>query len=166
MEYCNSILEREISGYRFVGEKIVPITAEEEIAEIEEALRTTESLTPVAIHLKTALAFMSDRKSPNYRNSIKESISAVEVICRLIAGSDKATLGQALKVIKSKIGLHPSLEKAFSAIYGYTSNAEGIRHALLDESHLYFEDAKFMLVACAAFINYIKLKSSKAEIEL
>lgn len=166
IEACNSILKREISGYRFIGGKIVRITAEEEIAEIEEALKPTESLTPVAIHLKTALDFISDRKSPNYRNSIKESISAVEVICRLIAGSDKATLGQALKVIKAKIGLHPSLEKAFGAIYGYTSDAEGIRHALLDESHLYFEDAKFMLVACAAFINYLKLKSSQAGIEL
>lgn len=165
IQYCNSILERELSGYRFVGGTIAPITGEEEITEIEEALKSTDSLKPVAIHLKTALDSMSDRKSPDYRNSIKESISAVEAICKLIAGSDEAKFGEALKVIKEKIGLHPALEKAFGAIYGYTSNAEGIRHALLDEPHLYFEDAKFMLVACASFINYMKLKSSRAGIE-
>jgi len=166
MEYCNSILERELSGYRFIGEKIAPITAEEEITEIEKALESTDSLRPVVIHLQEALKLFSDRKSPDYRNSIKESISAVEAICILITGRKEATLGQALKVIKDKIGLHPALEKSFSSLYGYTSDAEEIRHALLEESNLGFEDAKFMLVSCASFINYLKIKASKAGIEL
>jgi len=80
MKYCNEILERELSGYRFIGEKIAPITAEEEITEIEKALESTDSLRPVVIHLQEALKLFSDRKSPDYRNSIKESISAVEAI--------------------------------------------------------------------------------------
>lgn len=166
MRYSNSILEREVSGWRFIGGAIAPITSEEEIAEIEKALETTDYLKPVTTHLKTALDFLSDKKSPDYRNSIKESISAVEAICRLITGSSQATLRQALKVIKGKITLHPALEDAFSKLYGYTSDADGIRHSLLDESTIDFEDAKFMLVSCSAFINYLKLKSSKAGIKL
>ncbi|HUW46252.1 MAG TPA: hypothetical protein VMW50_10725 [Dehalococcoidia bacterium] len=166
VSYCNDILKRELSGYRFIGKKIVPITSEEEITEIEEALKPTETLRPVAIHLETALDFLSDRESPDYRNSIKESISAVESTCRLIAGDDKAKLNQALRVIKDKIGLHRALEKAFDSLYGYTSDEDGIRHALLDEPDLDFEDARFMLVSCAAFINYLKSKSSKAGIKL
>lgn len=168
MEYCNSILEREISGYRFIGGRISPVTAKEEIGEIEEALTSTKSLSHVVAQLGRALDLMSDKKSPDYGNSIKESIGAVEAICRLIVGSDKATLGQALKVIKrkDKIGIHPALEKAFDAIYGYAGDEGGIRHALRGEVAVYFEEAKFMLVACAAFINYLKLKSSRAGIEL
>ncbi len=166
MKYSNSILEREVSGWRFIGGEIAPITSEEEIAEIEKALVSTSSLKPVATHIKTALDFLSDKKTPDYRNSIKESISAVEAICRLITGKDDATLGQALKVIKDKITVHPALEEAFSNLYGYTSNADGIRHSLLDEPDIDFEDAKFMLVSCSAFINYLKLKSSKAGIKL
>jgi len=166
MEFCNKILERELSGYRFVGGKIEPITSKEEIAEIEEALEPIESLRPVIIHLNAALGFMSDKKSPDYRNCIKESISAVEAICSLIAGKDKAELPDALKVIATRIGLHGALKEAFTKLYGYTSDAEGIRHALLDEPNLGLEDAKFMLVSCAAFINYLKLKSSKAGIKL
>ncbi len=165
-EYCNDILKREMSGWRFIGGEIAPITSEEEIAEIEEASELTSSLKPVTTHLKTALDFLSDKKTPDYRNSIKESISAVEAICRLITGSSKATLGQALKVIKGKIVLHPALEQAFSRLYGYTNAANGIRHSLLDEPDLDFEDAKFMLVSCSAFINYLKLKASKAGIKL
>jgi hypothetical protein len=51
--------------------------------------------------------------------------------------------------------MHPALNRSLSALYGYTSDANGIRHALLDESSLDFVDAKFMLVACAAFVNYL-----------
>lgn len=166
MKYANSILEREVSGYRFIGGQIAPITSEKEMAEIEEALEPKSSLKAVATHIKTALDCLSDKKSPDYRNSIKESISAVEAICRLITGKENTTLGQALKVVKGKITVHPALEQAFSKLYGYTSDEDGIRHSLLDEPDIGFEDAKFMLVSCSAFINYLKLKASKAEIQL
>ena len=161
---CNEVLQAELSAYRFVGNQIIQITSEEEISEIEEALETP--LTPVKTHLEKSLKLLSDRESPDYRNSIKESISAVESICRLITKNKDATLGQALKEVESKVGLHGALKKAFSNLYGYTSSAEGIRHALLDESTLSFEDAKFMLVSCSAFINYLTSKVEKAGIEL
>jgi hypothetical protein len=167
-EECNEVLKREVSGYRFIGDRIAQITAEEEVAEIEEALRVSTALKPVAIHLNSALEKLSDRKSPDYRNSIKESISAVEAISSQIAGKDKAELAEALKILSGKIQLHTALQQGFIKLYGYTSDAEGIRHALLEETKtkLDFEDAKFMLVACSAFINYLKVKASKAGIDL
>jgi len=164
MKHCNFFLERELSAYRFVGGKITQITSEEQIVEIEEALEKAPKTAN--IHLKTALALFADRKAPDYRNSIKESISAVEAICKQISGNPKATLDQALEELQKKTSLHPALKKAFSSLYGYSSDAEGIRHALMDESNLYFEDAKFMLVSCSAFINYLMIKSSKADIKL
>lgn len=57
---------------------------------------------------------LADRKSPDYRNSIKESISAVEAICKLITGSQKATLEDALRQLETKLGsVHPALKDAF-----------------------------------------------------
>ena len=164
-DFCNNVLERELSAYRFVDGKITQMTSEQEISEIEEALETTRFLKPVFHHLKSALDLFADRKSPDYRNSIKESISAVEAICNLIAKNTKATLGQALKEIEKKMTLHPALKKAFDNLYGYTSDAEGIRHALLEEPTLDFEDAKFMSVSCSGFINYLLANASKAGIK-
>jgi hypothetical protein len=157
---CNRVLERELSAYRFVGNVIAPITTETEIAEIEKAIMFDD---PVATHLKTALDLLSNRESPDYRNSIKESISAVESICGIIAGKPKTMLGDALAVIRKNgaIELHPALNAAFDKLYGYTSDADGIRHALLDETDLKQEDAIFMLVACSAFVNYLKVKMSR-----
>jgi AbiJ N-terminal domain 4 len=134
---------------------VVPITSEEEIAAVELAMSYSDEFGPVVSHLETALARLADRAAPDYRNSIKESISAVEAVCQIITGGDKATLGQALK----RIGIHPALEKGFAAIYGYTSDADGIRHALLEESTLEADDAKFFLVSCSAFTNYLIAKS-------
>ncbi len=169
MRSCNSILNRELSAYRFVGSKITQTTSKEEISEIEEALEASQSSQPlraVNIHLKRALDLLADRKSPDYRNSIKEAISVVEAICKIITRDKKATLGQALKKIEDKVSIHPALKSAFNSLYGYTSDAEGIRHALLDKPNLSFEDAKFMLVSCSAFVNYLISKSSKAGIRI
>src|SRR5271157_1397824 len=163
---CNEILERELSGYRFVGDYLAPITTETELKEIEEVLGVSEEnqLNGVKEHVSAALAKLSDRKEPDYRNSIKESISAVESISKVISGDPKADLGKALKIIKTKIGLHAALEQGFLKIYGYTSDEGGIRHALLEESNCDFHDAKYMLVSCSAFINYLIMKSQKAGI--
>src|SRR6266480_431753 len=149
-ESCNVVLERELSGFRLVGAQFTPITSQEEVEAIAQALGVPSSLGPVMEHIDSALRMLSDRKAPDYRNSIKESISAVEALCQIIVGK-KATLGEALKTVETKVALHGALKGAFSSLYGYTSDAQGIRHALMDEQTLSVEDAKFMLVSCAAF---------------
>jgi len=166
ISHCNVVLEREVSAYRFVGKQITRITSEEEINAIEGALAKSTPLKPVYTHLKTALGLLSDRKSPDYRNSIKESISAVEAMSRLVTGNPKATLGEAIKRIKEKVELHPALEKAFDSLYGYTSDKDGVRHSLMKDSNLKFVDAKYMLVTCSAFINYLIEKAEEANIKL
>ncbi len=165
---CNIVLERENSGYRFVGEYLAPITNEKEIGEIVEAISIADQLglSGVETHLKSALLKLSDRQNPDYRNSIKESISAVESISKIISGKEKATLGDALKSIEktNKVSLHNALKKGFSSIYGYTSSADGIRHAMTEESKADYDDAKYMLVSCSAFVNYLISKAQKADI--
>ncbi len=162
------MLEREISAYRFVNGYIAKITSDQEINEVEDAVKISSSMgfEGVNKHLNKALDMLSSRKSPDYRNSIKESISAVESIAKLIAGDPKAELGKALKIIQEKIGLHPALLKGFLSIYGYTSDEDGIRHAMLEEKEIDFIDAKYMLVSCSAFINYLIVKSDKANIKI
>jgi hypothetical protein len=144
----------------------VEITSESEIEAIEQAIE--DSPSPITIHLQQSLSFLSDRKNPDYRNSIKEAISAVEALCKRITNDPNATLGKALGKLddETQIKTHKALTKAFENLYGYTSDADGIRHALLDEPTIDFEDAKFMLVSCSNFVNYLTVKASKAGIEL
>lgn len=156
----NNILSVNLSGYRYIEGIIAQINNEEEIQVLEEAL-TLDLYPAVSLHLKRALELMSDRQKPDYRNSIKESISAIESLLQEITGDHKATLGKALDKIETqgkKIKIHPALRSAYSSLYGYTSDEGGIRHAMMDEPTLYAEDAKFFLFLCSSFINYIKAK--------
>lgn len=157
-EAFNNVLEEENAGYRIINGQVAPITSPDEMGEVDQAINT--GIPAVREHIETALESFSDRENPNYRNSIKESISAVESVCRLFGGSK--TLAGALKVLKEKIALHPALEKGFSALYGYTSDEGGIRHALLEESSVDSADARFMLIACSAFVNFVVAKAAVA----
>lgn len=163
---CNHILERDLSAYRIVNKQIVEISSKEEIESIEDAIKNTSKLKGVQSHISSAIAHLSNRKKPDYRNSIKESISAVESLAKTLTGNEKATLGSALKIFEEKANIHPALKKSLSELYGYTSDEDGIRHAILDEPNLTFVDAKFMLVACTAFINYLVGKASQLNIPL
>jgi hypothetical protein len=96
----NDMLESEMSAYRFVGSTIGELTSGEEISAIEDALKKTGPLEPVYAHLKDSLSKLTDRSNPDYRNSIKESVSAVEALCRLITKNPSATLAEALKKIE------------------------------------------------------------------
>ena len=138
-----------------VKDRVTAITDPIEIKEIEDCLDI--QFQGAKSHIQKALGFLADREHKDYKNCIKESISAVESICEIIVEDTNATLGKALKALKDKkIGIHPALEKAFSSLYGYTSDEGGIRHAEgLFESDVSFEEAKYMLVSCCAFVNYL-----------
>jgi len=162
---CNDVLKRENAGYKLFNDKIISITDEIELSEIEKTIENP--IDGVKDHIKQALVLYSDRKNPDYRNSIKESISAVEAIAKILVGDKKTTLGRALEKLEtSGIFLHTDLKNAFKKLYGYTSDAEGIRHALMDEPTLSNEDARFMLITCSAFINYLTEKAIKSGIKI
>ena len=116
---CNQLFEKEMSGYRFVDGLVTRITEAQELDEIQEAI--DEGQGPVSQHLRRALELLSDRTAPDYRNSIKESISGVESLVATTV-RDRGTLGQLIKRLEDEIGLHPALKNAFSSLYGYTSD--------------------------------------------
>jgi hypothetical protein len=107
-EMFNLIFQREYIGYRFVGDIITPISDENEVESINDAIAVSDKV--VRDHLLKANSLLADREKPDYENSIKESIS----------------------------------------------DANGIRHAGdIGGAASTFEKAKFMLVSCSAFINYL-----------
>ena len=163
----NRILEEEVSAYRIVDKQVVPITNESELATITEAKKTPYQ--SVNTNISKALDLFADRRNPDYENSIKESISAVESMCCIITGMSGAgaTLGKAIKKLKDKgVHIHSAMESAFTSLYGYTSDEGGIRHGSIDFSNAPSEDAKFMLVSCSAFVNYLIEKWRKANSEV
>lgn len=155
----NSILEEEKSGYRLLNNEFRLITSDEEIASLTQS--TANPFEAVRTHMQKALALYSDRQHPDYENSIKESISAVEALCSIITGETgaQATLGKMIKKLTDNgITIHKSMEIGFDKLYGYTSDAGGIRHGSIDFTNAPSEDALYMLISCSAFVNYLTAK--------
>lgn len=158
----NLILEEEKSGYRMIDWIFVPITGKSELQSIEESISVDYSAA--GIHIKKAMGLYSDRANPDYENSIKESISAVESMCCYITGlqGKQATLGKAIKKLEDNgVVIHESMKSAFNQLYSYTSDSSGIRHGGIDFKNAPAEDAKYMLISCSAFVNYLAEKYSK-----
>jgi hypothetical protein len=166
----NEVLKKESSAYRCVDGNFIPITDDIELKAIEEAGDGKKPLSEPSEHIKKAKKLFSDRESPDYHNSIKESISAVESMCRISAKEKTITLGDALKKMEREgiANVDPALSKGFSSIYGWTSDEGGIRHSMKfgEGSDVGLEDAKFMLVAASAFVNYLKEKAIRAGISI
>ena len=75
--------------------------------------------------------------------------------------SSPATIWKALAKLEAKAKIHGALVSGFKSIYGFSSDEQGIRHALLDKGAPAVDgvDAIFMLGACSAFVSYLINKS-------
>lgn len=153
-EGFNRIFESDLVGFRFFGVTLVPIENEIEISSINQGLKDSEIVPGSNKHLNRALELLSDRKNPDYANSIKESISAVESLLKQLTGI--GTLGKALDSLnKTGLAVHPSLLGAWSKMYGWTSAADGIRHGGVNPPGENQALAKYMLAASSAFISFV-----------
>lgn len=135
---------------------ILSAATREEGAALIESLQTLRQagLAASASHLLNAGQNINQR---DWAGGVRESIHAVESVARIIDPDASRTLAPALKSIEEQGELHPALKKAFVKIYGYTSDEQGIRHALLDgtTAKVGMDEAVFMLGACASFASYL-----------
>lgn len=163
VEGYNDSFERYLVGFRFVGLKLVPLDSEVDLEAINSALDNAKPFKGARAHLEQAAALLSDRKNPDYPNSIKESISAVESVCRAVTG--EATLGGAVKRLKGAgVKIHPALEQAWLKMYGWTSDEDGIRHGGIEAADADQSLAKYMLITCSAFVSHIIESGRKAKL--
>lgn len=154
----NEVLESEMSGYRFIDNYITPIIDEIEIQAIEDAINSEYS--NVRKHLSKALEHLSDKENPDYINSIKESISAVESLSKTLLGNSGSSLTSCLNQLPT-LDLDAQLKEGMIKLYNWTSAKDGIRHGHSgEEIKSSFAEAKFMLVACSAFVNYLVDKTN------
>ena len=153
--YAAYRLDTSQPPYRFF-----PCASKEQCDAIQQAIETVHDggMTAAAAHLREAGEHI---KKCQYGVSIAASIHAVESVARLIGPGKNNTLGPALDSLE-KAGLlkHTALKEGFKKLYGYTCDEQGICHALLDRDapDVSWDEALFMLGACASFAAYLVSK--------
>lgn len=160
--YINSKLKSNDSAYSLNNNRFIPIVNNTEVSEIKhtQQLAKEYNLSGIQQHLNASLELISLKPNPDFRNSIKESISMVEVISRIIEPSENS-LGKALNKLDKKEKINKTLKSGFEKLYAYTNDKNGIRHALMEDENVNIEDAKFFLISCSAFTNYLVEKAIK-----
>ncbi len=132
-----------------------------------EAIKTIRDggMKGAETHLRQAAAHINAQR---FAESIKDSIHAVESVARQIDPESSQTLNPALNSLE-KAGLirHQALKEAFSKLFKYTNDEQGIRHALLDKNSpdVGLDEAMFMFGACASFAAYLVNKHHKMQEE-
>lgn len=145
----NRVLGESKVGYKIIDNIFVPISSEQEKQEVEKACST--AFHGANQHIKKAITLLANRKDPDYENSIKESISAVESIAKEITKKEKP-----LNALTQSLQLHSSFKEAIDKLYNWTSTDGGIRHGASSKSLTPDQNtACFMLVICSSFVNYI-----------
>ncbi len=150
------------AAYRILDNlTIIPIGSDAEYETIRRAIvdLSSNEFQGARQHLHSAGCLLT---SGEYASSVRESIHSVESVARSLTGSGQ--LSGALAQLEKKIVIHSGLKKGFNAIYGYTSDENGIRHPILEgsEPNVSEEDALFMIGACAAFVSYVINKARVA----
>ena len=146
--------------------KFFPRSNEAQGEATREAIKTIRDggMEGAETHLRQAAEHINAQR---FAESIKDSIHAVESVARQIDPKSK-TLGPALNSLE-RAGLikHPALKEAFSKLYGYTSDEQGIRHSLTDKNSpdVDLDEAMFMFGACASFAAYLVNKHHKMQEE-
>ena len=144
------------------GPTIVPISLPEQGKSIQDAFRVLKPglFKGARSHLRKSAEYI---KTGDLAGSVRESIHAVESVARRLNADAEKSLKPALDALSQKAHLHPAFKRGIENLYGYTSDEDGIRHALLGEQEkVDIDDAVFMFGACASFTAYLVNKARTA----
>lgn len=156
----NDDFKKHNAQYNIINKSIVPLNNKNEINEIEQALNLDDEFLNVKILINKSLELLSNRENPDYENSIKEAIGAVESLSMILTG-EKESLGK----LTNKLKVHPAFKGALNKLFGWTSADGNIRHGSSEKpSREYYNEAKFMIVTCSAYINYIIAEHAEGNI--
>lgn len=61
-------------------------------------------------------------------NATKEAIGAVEALARIVTGKQTRTLGDLIKDLRDDGKINGAIAKTFEGLWGFASNAPGVRH--------------------------------------
>ncbi|MDQ1548017.1 MAG: hypothetical protein QOH69_2921 [Actinomycetota bacterium] len=158
-EAISSDLSKYLVGFRILSDELIPVSNEIELAAIREAATTVGE--NARKHLQRATSLLASRENPQYAKVVQESVNAVESFVAELTGEHVLSVG--LKRLGSSgLPTHQALLGAWDKLYGYTSDAGGIRHGLIRDEDVDQPLAVYFLVSCSAFINMLlKLEAAR-----
>ena len=114
-------------------------------------------------HFEKAIKALNVRPNPDVENCVKDAVSAIESVGRIIVNNDKALLSDIIKDMAKNELIPRPLDEAIQKIYAYRGDQGGITHGLVGESKVTIDEAGFVLAMSAAIIIYLVKKRESVQ---
>ena len=149
----NNLMKELRTEYKMQNGRFIRIGCEMDGEEIETALNTPTDV--VRDHLNKAVDSYSRRDIPDYANTERESIMALESLSNVLVGK-KLDLNKAIDEMEKRgKKLHSALKDAIKKLYAYASDEDGVRHGGIDVSNVNEEEARLIMVVSSAVVNFM-----------
>ena len=156
-------------GGQLVNGKFIPALSREEAGEVGRAL--TVPFPEARTHMEKAVSHFRNRERPDYANTVKEAISAVESLVKEWTGKEiRSGLHQLARdeILRRDpqasgegSGKRDSLVAALENVWGFATKS---RHGLKSgESEPDAAEAGLILAVCASFVNYMTARKLRDE---
>lgn len=156
----NNLLSEENLGYRFQdGVFLRPGRIQtQHNTNRAVAVLSNETLSKAREHFTKAQRYFSSRQEPDFQNSVKEAVCALESAITACSGINVSNnFTRDIKELSgTDVGKVPQpLVAAMSSVYAYRGAASGVSHGNADGLRIDRNEAELILSVVAAFITYI-----------
>jgi hypothetical protein len=120
-------------------------------------------------HYDKALQFFRNPSKPDYENTVKEAVCAVEAAGKALFPSAKAaTLGDLSKwlVTTKDVSVPKALCQTLTGIYAYRSGGDGVGHGGTEGGPATVEVAEYVLAVCASQIIFLVDVCNSQEVDI
>lgn len=120
-------------------------------------------------HYDKALRFFRHPSTPDYENTVKEAVCAVEAAGKALFPSAKAkTLGDLVKwlLTTNDVSVPKALVKTIEGIYAYRSGGDGVGHGGAEGGLATVAVAEYVLAVCASLVIFLVDLSNNQEVDI
>jgi len=159
----NNLFSDEQIGFKMIKGKIERVRdAFAEAHNVEARVLLSQSeFAGADAHFGKAIKALNVRPNPDVENCVKDAVSAVESVARVIAKNEKILLSDFVKEGAVKGIIPKPLDEAIQKIYAYRGNEPGVAHGAVSPSKVTIDEAEFVLAMSAAAIIYLVKKRNK-----
>lgn len=159
-EEIDTLFREEHLGFELRDGKVEKIGSGFIDARIEEAryLLKEPEFKGADKHFEKAMKALNARPNPDVENCVKDAVSAIESVGRIIVNDEKALLSDIIKEMAKNKTIPKPLDEAIQKIYAYRGDQPGVAHGLVGTSKVTIDEAEFVLAMSAAIIIYLVKK--------
>ena len=164
-EEINNLFREEHLGFELRDGKVEKVGSGFIDAHVKEAryLLKEPEFKGADKHFEKALKALNTRPNPDVENCIKDAVSAIESVGRIIVGDDKALLSKIIKDMAGEGIIPKPLDGVIQKIYAYRGDQPGVAHGLVGTSEVTIDEAEFVLAMSAAIIIYLVKKGRNVQ---